>query len=184
MKTRFATILVVEDDPDDRTFIALAFRRLALSSPLQFVEDGQKAIRYLRGDGEYADRTKFPYPTFIMTDLKMPTLDGFGLLEFLKSNPCWAVIPIVVFSASEDLDDIRTAYLLGASSYHVKPHLLEHFDSQLKVLHDYWLTRHVPQVDVTGKQIITNNSGKLGARFKQPTTSDIRPGGDHYKMSS
>jgi CheY-like chemotaxis protein len=71
------------------------------------------------GEGKFSNRTEFAYPTFIMTDLKMPSADGFAVLEFLKGNPEWAVIPTIVFSASSDLDDIKKAYMLGASSYHI-----------------------------------------------------------------
>jgi len=70
------------------------------------------------GEGRYADRERFAYPTFIMTDLKMPRVDGFGVLEFLKKNPEWRVIPAVMLSASRDTDDIKKSYALGASSYH------------------------------------------------------------------
>jgi CheY-like chemotaxis protein len=69
------------------------------------------------GRREYADRNAYAYPTFITTDLKMPGADGFAVLEHLKNNPEWAVIPTVVFTASRDLDDIEKAYMLGDSSY-------------------------------------------------------------------
>jgi DNA-binding response OmpR family regulator len=121
----------------------------------------------MMGEGKYADRTLFAYPTFIMTDLKMPGSDGFAVLEFLKKNPEWAIIPTIVFSASTDLDDIKKAYMLGASSYHVKPSSPSAMIHQLKVLHDYWITCEVPQVDSTGRQVHTNSNGKLGERFLQ-----------------
>ena len=66
----------------------------------------------MMGEGKYADRDKFAYPTFIITDLKMPRRDGFAVLGFLKSNPEWAMIPTIVFSGSADLDDIKEAYML------------------------------------------------------------------------
>ena len=73
------------------------------------VADGVEAIDYMTGEGKYSDRGKYPYPTFIMTDLKMPRADGFAVLEHLKANPAWATIPAVVLSASTDPDDIRTS---------------------------------------------------------------------------
>jgi len=129
----------------------------------------------MTGEGKYADRQKFTYPTFIMTDLKMPKVDGFAVLEFLKKNPEWKIIPAVVLSASCDLDDIKKAYMLGASSYHVKPQDTEPLRQQLKILHDYWLTCEVPQVDTTGKQVETNSDGKLGEKFTRSPTPESEP---------
>src|SRR6185295_13658361 len=103
--------------------------------------------------------------------LKMPGADGFAVLEHLRGNPEWAVIPTVVFSNSRDLDDIKKSYILGASSYHVKPSSAEALREQMKVLHDYWLTCEVPQVDSTGRQLPTDSNGKLGERFAQPSDS-------------
>jgi CheY-like chemotaxis protein len=110
-----------------------------------------------------------------MTDLKMPGADGFAVLEFLKRNPEWAVIPTIVFSASSDLDDIKKAYMLGASSYHIKPGSPDALVHQLKVLHDCWITCEVPLVDVSGKQLHTDSRGKLGERFAQPEDDATRP---------
>jgi CheY-like chemotaxis protein len=93
---------------------------------------------------------------------------GFAVLEHLKKNPEWAVIPTVVLTSSCDLDDIKKAYMLGASSYHIKPQTLADLRVQLKVLHDYWMTCEVPQVDSSGRQLRTNSKGKLGERFLQP----------------
>ena len=101
-------------------------------------------------------------------DLKRPEADGFAVLEHLKNNPEWAVIPTVVLTASQDLDDIKKAYMLGASSYHVKPTSFEGLQKQLKVLHEYWMTCEVPEVDSAGRQLRTDSKGKLGERFNQP----------------
>ncbi|MBA4150897.1 MAG: response regulator [Verrucomicrobia bacterium] len=108
---------------------------------------------------------------FITTDLKMPGGDGFAVLEHIKGNPAWAIIPTVVLSSSIDPDDIRTSYLLGASSYHVKPSNFNELCDQLRILHDYWMTCRVPQVDASGMQIRTSSAGKLGERFVQPYQS-------------
>ena len=99
--------MVVEDNPDDQFLIEHGFRKLGVTGPIHVVSDGVEAIAYMCGEGKYADRSKFPYPTFVTTDLKMPRADGFAVLEFLKKNPAWRVIPAVVLSASSDLDDIK-----------------------------------------------------------------------------
>ncbi|MBA4147697.1 MAG: response regulator [Verrucomicrobia bacterium] len=168
MKKYFATILVVEDDKNDQLLMDMAFRAVGVKGPIHIVNDGSEAIAYMMGEGKFADRKTYAYPTFIITDLKMPKIDGFGVLEFLKGNPEWAIIPTVVFSSSADLDDIKKSYMLGASSYHVKPDNYEGLCQQLEALHTYWLTCQVPEVDSTGKQLPTQSRGKLGERFTQP----------------
>ena len=168
MKKYYSTILVVDDDPNDLIFIERAFRAIGVKDPIHTINGGLEAIAYMMGEGRYSDRRLFAYPTFITTDLKMPGADGFAVLEHLKNNPEWAVIPTVVLTASRDLDDIKKAYMLGASSYHVKPSSPEALRQQLKVLHDYWITCEVPEVDSTGRQVRTDSEGKLGERFVQP----------------
>lgn len=163
-----ATILLVDDDPDFLALLEHAFRVIGVTSPIHGVGDGEEAIAYMMGKGRFADRWKYQYPTFIMMDLKMPRADGFAVLQHLKSNPEWAIIPAVVFSSSSDLDDIKKSYMLGASSYHVKPHSPAALRTHLKTLHDYWMTCETPQVDQSGRQLQTNSVGKLGERFEQP----------------
>lgn len=159
--------MVVDDDHNDLILIESAFRAIGVTDPIHTINGGREAIAYMMGEGKYADRSVYAYPTFITTDLKMPEADGFAVLEHLKDNPEWAVIPTVVLTSSRDLDDIKKAYMLGASSYHVKPSSPEELRQQLKVLHDYWVTCEVPQVDRTGRQLRTDSEGKLGERFSQ-----------------
>lgn len=160
------TILIVDDNEDDCILLERSFRAIGVTGPIRMVNGGREAIRYLRGEGEYADREKFAYPTFIITDLKMPDGDGFTVLEHLKQNPEWAIIPTIVMSASDDPDDVKTAYALGASSFHHKPGSLAQLKGHLKVIHDYWMHCRVPEVDSTGKQLATDSKGKLGERFR------------------
>lgn len=167
MKKYYATILVVEDDPNDQILIEKAFRSIGVTDPIQVVGDGAEAIAYMSGEGKFSDRQKYAYPTFIITDLKMPRADGFAVLEFLKKNPDWKVIPTIVLTASSDPDDIKKSYMLGASSYHVKPRSQEELRNQLAVINAYWMTCQVPEVDITGKQLPTDSKGKLGERFPQ-----------------
>ena len=167
MKNYHSTILIVDDDPNDLIFIENAFRAIGVTDPIHSVSSGLEAIAYMMGEGKYSDRSIYAYPTFIMTDLKMPGADGFAVLEHLKNNPEWSVIPTIVLTSSRDLDDIKKSYMLGASSYHVKPGSPDALRQQLKVLHDYWMTCEIPQVDSTGRQLQTDSAGKLGERFVQ-----------------
>ena len=134
VKNYHATIMVVEDDPNDQFLIEKAFRSIGVIEPIQIVGDGAEAIAYMAGDGKYSDRQKYTYPTFIITDLKMPRADGFAVLEFLKTNPDWRVIPTIVLTASSDPDDIKKSSLVGACSYHVMPQSQEELRNQLAVI--------------------------------------------------
>jgi CheY-like chemotaxis protein len=167
MKKYHSTIMVVDDTTADLILIEKAFRALGVKDPIHMINGGEEAIAYMMGEGKYSDRRLYAYPTFITTDLKMPGTDGFAVLEHLKKNPEWAIIPTVVLTASRDLDDIKKAYMLGATSYHVKPGSFDELRQQLKVLHDYWMTCEIPQVDSTGRQLHTDSVGKLGERYAQ-----------------
>ena len=168
MKKYHSTILIVDDDAHDLFFIEEAFREIGVKDPIHTVNGGQQAIDYMMGEGKFSDRGVYAYPTFITIDLKMPGTDGFAVLEHIKNNPEWAIIPTVILSSSQDPDDIKKAYMLGASSYHLKPNSQADLREQLKVLHDYWMTCEVPMVDSSGHQLPTNSKGKLGERFAQP----------------
>lgn len=165
MKPAHPTILVVGDNATDRRLVQAAFRSIAVTDPIHYVNSGKAAIAYMMGEGEFQDRTKFAYPTFVLTDLHMTGGDGFAVLEFLKTNPEWAIIPTIVLSRSADLDDIKSAYLLGASSYHLKPATQEGMTHLILILHAYWMTCEVPEVDRSGRQLTTNDRGKLSERF-------------------
>jgi CheY-like chemotaxis protein len=139
------TILVVEDDQSYQILIREAFRSVGVQNPLQFANSGSEAIAYLMGEGKFSDRKTYGYPTFIMTDLNMPAGGGLSVLEHIKRNEDWDIIPKVVLSSSEDPADIKKAYKLGASCYHLKPGSQAELRQFLKILHDYWMTCQVPE---------------------------------------
>lgn len=170
MKKYHATLLIVDDDEADRFFIEKAFRDIGVSELLYLAQSAEEAIAYMKGDEKYSDRKTYPYPTFVMTDLKMPKTDGFAVLRHLKSHPQWAIIPTVVLSGSVDQNDVNMAYMLGASSYHVKPRTQEELRVLLGTLHSYWISCEVPEVDATGRRLPTSGEGKLGARFISDST--------------
>jgi CheY-like chemotaxis protein len=165
MKHRTLVILVVEDSADDQLLVRRAFENAGNGILLAFVNDGTEAIKYLQGRGSYANRERFPYPSFILTDLKMSPADGFAVLEYLRKSP--GIIPAIVFSGSEDLDDVKKAYLLGASGYLVKPQQFETLCQIIKTLYDLWQFYELPAVDQDGNLLYTSSQGKLGERIKQ-----------------
>lgn len=159
------TILIVDDDPNDQLMIEHALLHAGTPCSIRIVGDGAEAIAYLKGDGAYADRDRHPYPVLLITDLKMPRVDGLAVLEFLQSTPRSAIVPTVVFSASSDPDDIDKSYTLGASCYHVKPSTAERFATLVRQLHNYWMTCEVPEVDRTGVRKATDSTGRIGRRY-------------------
>ena len=125
MRADFA-VLAVDDDSNYLMLIEHAWRSIGTNNnAFQTATSGDAAIDYLKGEGEYSDRNRFPDPGLITLDLKMPQGDGFSVLERLKSNPGWATIRTVVLTGSVQPDDIKKAYLLGACAYHAKPNTYE-----------------------------------------------------------
>ena len=173
MKKTHFTVLLAEDSEDDRFLLEKAFTQACPECDFQMVEDGEAAIAYMMGEGNYGDRAKFPYPSFIITDLKMPRADGLAVLEFLKKNPNWAVIPTVVLSGSANEDDIKKSYMLGASSYHVKPSSVEELVRLANTLVTYWRACEVPAIDSTGRRLWTDSKGRLGERFPEEPDAPI-----------
>jgi CheY-like chemotaxis protein len=171
------TILVVEDDPNDQTFILEAFRSIGVESPIQVVSNASEAIAYLKGEGKYSDRSEYAFPSFIMTDLKMLNGSGFFVLEQLRANPDWAIIPVAVLSNSENPDDIKKAYRLGANCYHQKPASQAELCEQLQILHDYWTVCKVPDVDAAVQQTQLETVGK-GSQRTQHVRAARRGGRD------
>src|SRR3954447_22282268 len=173
MKTRDITILAIDDSRDDQDLITRAFRMNGVTCHISWASSGNEAIAYLQGEGQFSDRSRFPYPSFIMTDLKMPNGDGFSVLEHLKSTPELAVIPTLVFTASADLDDIKRSYMLGAASYIVKPSDYEKMRRLMNIFYAYWMECETPETDLSGRRLDTESFGKLGARFINQDNNDV-----------
>src|SRR4051794_12111923 len=95
-----APIMVIEDDADDAFFLQRAFDKAAVKNPVPVLRNGALVLEYLQGAGEYVDRNKFPYPAMIISDLKMPLVDGFEFLQWLKNDPHCARIPVVMLTGS------------------------------------------------------------------------------------
>ena len=135
---RGLTALLAEDNEDDAHLVELALKRAAIRQPLQIVADGVEAVDYLCGRGQYENRKQYPFPRVLITDLKMPRMNGFELLEWLKNHPECSVIPTVVFSASAQEADVERAYRLGASGYFRKPATLGELSELLKMVFNFW----------------------------------------------
>src|SRR4051812_39096269 len=101
MTTHGLRVLVIDDDLDDQFFAQLALEKvLPKGSTVQVVHSGDEGIAYMIGEGKFADRATYPFPSLIITDLNMAGGDGFNVLEFLQKNPAWNVVPRLMLSNS------------------------------------------------------------------------------------
>ena len=133
------TILVADDDPDDRMMIEEAFEENRVVNAVEFVEDGEQLMAYLRREGDYAPLAGRPYPGIILLDLNMPRKDGREALKELKADPDLCRIPVVVLTTSQAEEDIVRTYGLGVSSFVTKPVSFEGLVEAIKVICQYWI---------------------------------------------
>src|SRR5438552_2718781 len=117
---RQQTILIAENNVADAFLLRRAFRKADLPYQLRFVSDGQEALNYLQGSPPYTDRDIFPKPALLLLDLDMPHVTGFDILRWLKANPPFNQLPVVVLSSSAAETDKTLAATLGARAYYVK----------------------------------------------------------------
>jgi CheY-like chemotaxis protein len=146
------TILVADDDSDDRMLMRDAFRESRLSNQLHFVQDGEELMDYLYRRGKYADPLDFPSPGLIMLDLNMPRKDGREALREIKGHPALRLIPIVVLTTSRADDDVIRSYELGVNSFITKPVSFETFVEILRTVTKYWFEVVRLPNEISGQQ--------------------------------
>ena len=132
-------ILVAEDQMNDVLLLRLAMERAGLKNPLFDVPDGMQAVEYLSGIGRYCDRLTHPLPRLLLLDLKMPRLDGFGVLEWLQNGPKFKQMAKVVLSSSNLEADIDRAEKLGADDFLIKPNNHSDLVDLVIALRNRWL---------------------------------------------
>ena len=133
------TILMADDDADDRLMTQEAFDESRLANDLRFVENGVELMDYLHRRGAYADPASSPRPGLILLDLNMPKKDGREALQEIKADPKLRNIRVVVMTTSKAEEDIVRTYDLGASSYVTKPVTFASLVDVIKTLGKYWL---------------------------------------------
>ena len=142
------TLLLVEDDLNDIMLIKRALNGANINNHLQVVDNGEDAIRYLEGSGEYENRDKYPIPILVLLDLKLPRKSGHEVLEWIRSKPKLKRLPVVVLTSSQSSIDINRAYDLGANSYLIKPILFENLLNIMKNFNMYWfILNEKPKID-------------------------------------
>lgn len=139
MNAPLPLVLAAEDEESDAYLLRLAFEKAKVPNPLVIVSDGQEAVNYLTGAGSYGVRAAHPLPGLITLDLKMPRMNGFDLLGWLRGRPELKDVPAVVISSSSDEADITQARSLGARDYFVKPLRLADFVELAQTLRQRWL---------------------------------------------
>jgi CheY-like chemotaxis protein len=132
-------VLVAEDDPSDVFLLQRAFSAAQIPATLHFVRDGQEAIDYLQGEAGFSDRSNHPLPDLMLLDLKMPKLNGFDVLSWVRTKPGLRRLLVTVLTSSDQPVDINRAYDLGANSYLLKPHGSSDLIELVKRLQRYWL---------------------------------------------
>jgi len=137
--TKPITILMADDDPDDRQLTKEAFEESHLANDLRFVEDGEELLDYLHRRGKYAAPGAAPRPGLILLDLNMPRKDGREALQELKADPRFRGIRVVIMTTSKAEEDVVRSYDLSAASYITKPVTFERLVEVVKTLGKYWL---------------------------------------------
>ena len=137
-------ILLVEDNPDDVELTKMAFEKNNIANRVIVARDGVEALDYMFGTGLYAGRNAKDIPIVILLDLKLPKIDGLGVLKSIRQNEFTRLTPVVILTSSAEEKDVINGYNMGASSYIRKPVNFEQFTDAIKHLGLYWLVWNEP----------------------------------------
>lgn len=137
-------MLIADDDPHDAFFLQRALKKSSIPVTPRFFPDGVEALRYLKADPPYNDRSLYPLPRIILLDIKMPRKTGFEVLQEIRATPNLKRIIAVMFSTSNLARDIDLAYDLGANAFVSKPTDSDQLVATLRRLYEFWfLTNQV-----------------------------------------
>jgi two-component system, response regulator len=137
MNYKPVTILMADDDPDDRMLTEDALKEARLANEIHFVENGEELLHYLRREGKFA-ASLAPRPGIILLDLNMPKMDGREALQVIKNDPDLRRIPVIIMTTSKADQDILKSYDLGANSYVTKPVTFEELVEVVRGFGKYW----------------------------------------------
>ncbi len=132
-------VLVAEDELGDVLLLKRAFAVAGVGAPVYFARDGQEVVDYLEGKPPFENPVQFPLPNLLLLDLKLPRINGFDVLAWIRAQPSVRRLLVVVLSSSDAPEDIDRAYALGANSYLIKPCEPAALVQMVKRLQDYWL---------------------------------------------
>jgi CheY-like chemotaxis protein len=132
-------IIVADDDTDDQFMLKEAFSSLNFDKEISTVENGEELLDYLHKRGKYSNAS-LPVPKLILLDLNMPKIDGRQCLKLIKEHTQFCKIPIIIFSTSNNPEDIAQCYELGANSYIIKPYSYNELVEIIDVIKKYWFS--------------------------------------------
>lgn len=144
------TVLLIEDEASDVTLLLRGFERAQVLNPIVHLKDGDEALAYFAGVGQYSDRTKHPLPVLILLDLKLPGMTGLQLLQWLRTQREIRRIPVVVLTMDGTPSSVNAAYDLGANSYLVKPGDPAKIAKMVASIQHYWIELNEPPPLVMG----------------------------------
>lgn len=133
-----ASILIADDDADDRYLLETAFYEQGYRDKIEFVDNGVEVLNYLSNIKAGNSSQKY-YPKFILLDLNMPKKDGREVLREVKANPDFKMIPVIVFTTTKSENEIKRCYELGANTYIIKPVSFDGLLSVVENIRSYWL---------------------------------------------
>lgn len=138
--SNLSPVLLAEDNPNDVVLVRRAFRENEALNPVHAVGNGDEAIRYLAGEGQFADRAAYPFPALFLLDLKMPVKDGLEVLRWLHDHPdIPRKLPVVVFSSTEMPSETQMAFAMDIQACIVKPLGYAELREKIRILKEYWL---------------------------------------------
>lgn len=140
------TVLVVEDSEDDLFLMRMACKRTGIPHTLHFVTDGDAAIQYFSGTGPYVDRVANPLPDLVFLDIKLPRKDGHQVLAWIREQPAFKNLPVVMLTASARNADVNRAYELGVTSYLRKTANQAEFGQAVRIILKYWLELNIAAI--------------------------------------
>jgi CheY-like chemotaxis protein len=145
------TVLLVEDQATDVLLVKRAFSRANSSTVVQTVSDGDAAVAYLLGEGEFGDRARFPFPHLLLLDLKLPRRSGLEVLEWVRKHGHFHRLPTIMLTSSSEMSDVNQAYDLGVNSYLSKPTAFEDLIRLVQTIDDYWVKwNQRPEIEAAG----------------------------------
>lgn len=154
-------ILQVEDDENDVFLLQYAMKKAGVTNPIQIASDGQQAIDYLQGAGQFADRERFPLPCLVLLDLKLPHVMGLDVLKWIRQQP-GMTLAVIMLSASAEDTDIAAAYRLGANAFLTKPSETSELEDMVKAIKSFWLTHNrLPQESYRERAEAPTHSRKI-----------------------
>jgi CheY-like chemotaxis protein len=137
-------VLYAEDEVNDIYFLKLAFENVGLPCALNSVPDGEQALEYLSGIGPFTDRSQYPLPALVLLDINMPKQTGLQVLEWIRRQPQFKSLPVVILTSSLREEDMEKARELGADDYLLKPSDPLKLVNVVKSLHERWLSQPAP----------------------------------------